>query len=130
MRWKRGKGGIRDVVDIPGAKGRAGGSLADAVAGGIPIPAGVGNLFEDAQNTWRKTFAAAGKAYDPARLVLYSGAVSTGGCGSATSTKATSTRPMAPPRSAASGSTVAIAPPTQEPATPSRPTPVGVASAT
>jgi predicted metalloprotease len=42
-------------------------------------------VFEDVQTTWQKAFAAAGKPYDHAKLVLYSGAVSTNGCGSATS---------------------------------------------
>src|SRR6185437_10916384 len=42
-------------------------------------------VFEDVQGTWQKTIAAAGEPYHRARLVLYSGAVSTGGCGSATS---------------------------------------------
>jgi predicted metalloprotease len=42
-------------------------------------------VFEDVQNMWQKTFAAASKPYDRAKLVLYSGAVSTNGCGSATS---------------------------------------------
>jgi uncharacterized protein len=153
MKWKRGKGGGRDVVDIRGAKQRGGGSRGGGGlgrgGGGIPIPGGVAKMgggagivvviaivlfsvlggsggsgfdiseafgpqvtapgaanpapiprsedpdadlkdfsvyvFEDVQNTWQKTFAAAGKPYDRARLVLYSGAVSTGGCGSATS---------------------------------------------
>ena len=39
-------------------------------------------VFEDVQNMWQKTFAAASKPYDRAKLVLYSGAVSTNGCGS------------------------------------------------
>jgi uncharacterized protein len=153
VKWKRGKGGNKDVVDIRGAK-RSGGSFGGGGGlggrgGGMPIPGGVGKLgggaavvvvivfvlinvlggsggsgfelpegfgtaatapgaanpapiprsedpdadlkdfsvyvFEDVQNTWRKTFAAAGEPYKPARLVLYSGAVNTGGCGSATS---------------------------------------------
>lgn len=42
-------------------------------------------VFEDVQNTWQKTFAAANEPYKHAKLVLYSGAVTTNGCGSATS---------------------------------------------
>src|SRR4051794_6925029 len=148
MKWRRGKGGGRDVVDIRGASGgrRRGGGLS---GGGMPIPGGLGGLgggagivilivivainvlggsggsgfdvadafgpqttapgadnpapiprsedpdadlkdfsvyvFEDVQKTWQKTFTEAGDPYDRAKLVLYSGAVSTGGCGSATS---------------------------------------------
>jgi predicted metalloprotease len=152
MKWKRGKGGDRDVVDLRGAKrngGSFGGGGLGGRSGGFQIPGGVGKLgggaglvvvivvvlisvlgssgeggfeipeafgpqatapgannpaplprsqdpdadlkdfsvyvFQDVQNTWQKTFAAAGKPYDRAKLVLYSGAVSTGGCGSATS---------------------------------------------
>ncbi len=42
-------------------------------------------VFEDVQETWRAVFKADGQPYDNAQLVLYSGAVSTDGCGSATS---------------------------------------------
>jgi uncharacterized protein len=42
-------------------------------------------VFEDTQRTWAATFEKAGKPYEHAHLVLYSGAVQTGGCGSATS---------------------------------------------
>ncbi len=42
-------------------------------------------VFSDSQNMWRKTFAEQGKPYDNAQLVLYTGAVNTGGCGHATS---------------------------------------------
>ncbi|MGZ8667660.1 MAG: KPN_02809 family neutral zinc metallopeptidase [Solirubrobacterales bacterium] len=42
-------------------------------------------VFEDAQRTWAGTFARQGEPYDNAKLVLYSGAVDTGGCGGATS---------------------------------------------
>jgi predicted metalloprotease len=149
MKWRRGKGGNKDVVDIRGR--RSGGSSwgGGGRSGGIPVPGGIGGLgggagivvvivillvnvlggssgggyeiadafgpqatapgadkpapiprsedpdadlkdfsvyvFEDVQSTWQKTFAAAGRPYDRAKLVLYSGAVSTGGCGSATS---------------------------------------------
>ncbi|HET7508403.1 MAG TPA: neutral zinc metallopeptidase [Solirubrobacterales bacterium] len=150
MKWKRGKGGNRDVVDVRGARGSGGGPWGGGLGGGgFPIPGGIGRMgggagivavivivlinvlgssggggfevgnafgpqatapgaaepapiprsedpdadlkdfsvyvFEDVQSTWQKTFAAAGRPYDRAKLVLYSGAVSTGGCGSATS---------------------------------------------
>ena len=42
-------------------------------------------VFEDAQRTWLGTFSRGGQPYDRAQLVLYSGAVQTGGCGGATS---------------------------------------------
>ena len=42
-------------------------------------------VFTDAQQTWQQTLSADGEKYDPAQLVLYSDAVSTGGCGDATS---------------------------------------------
>jgi uncharacterized protein len=151
VKWKPGKGGDKDVVDIRGAKGggrSSGGGLGGGM-GGLPIPGGVAKMgggaglivviavvlisvlgggsgngfeiaeafgpqttapgaenpapiprsedpdanlkdfsvyvFEDVQHTWEKTFAAAGKPYSPAKLVLYSGAVTTHGCGSATS---------------------------------------------
>jgi predicted metalloprotease len=42
-------------------------------------------VFEDTQRTWAATFENEGKPYEHAHLVLYSGAVQTGGCGSATS---------------------------------------------
>jgi predicted metalloprotease len=146
MKWKRGKGSDKDVIDIRGASkgGAAGGP------GGLSIPGGVGKLgggaglvvvlvviaiqvlggggggsgfdvgeillgggqapgagdpspippgedpdrelkdfssyvFSDSQDTWADTFSADGARYENAQLVLYSGAVSTGGCGSATS---------------------------------------------
>jgi predicted metalloprotease len=41
-------------------------------------------VFDDAQDTWARTFAAQGRSYERAKLVLYRGAVDTG-CGSATS---------------------------------------------
>jgi uncharacterized protein len=151
MKWKRGKGGNRDVVDVRGARGGGGGfgGGGGLGGGGFPIPGGIGRMgggagvvvvivivlinvlgssggggyeiangfgpqasapgaenpapiprsedpdadlkdfsvyvFEDVQNTWQKTFAAAGRPYDRAKLVLYASAVSTNGCGSATS---------------------------------------------
>ena len=42
-------------------------------------------VFEDSQDTWRGTFDQGSGGYDNAQLVLYDGAVSTGGCGGATS---------------------------------------------
>ncbi len=42
-------------------------------------------VFTDAQDTWSKIFDDEGESYDRAELVLYDGAVSTGGCGDATS---------------------------------------------
>jgi uncharacterized protein len=42
-------------------------------------------VFRDSQDTWSRTFGADGERYDDAQLVLYSNAVSTGGCGSASS---------------------------------------------
>ena len=158
MKWKRGKGGNRDVVDIRGAGGSSGGGGGfGSRSGGIPIPGGIGRMgggagivvfivivlinvlggssgggfeiangfgpqatapgaenpapiprsedpdadlkdfsvyvFEDVQSTWQKAFAAASRPYDRAKLVLYSGAVSTNGCGSATSAVGPSTAP-------------------------------------
>jgi predicted metalloprotease len=42
-------------------------------------------VFEDAQKTWAETFRRSREPYADAQLVLYSGAVQTGGCGGATS---------------------------------------------
>ncbi len=42
-------------------------------------------VFVDAQRTWKRTLGDEGVAYEPAELVLYSGSVSTNGCGGATS---------------------------------------------
>jgi predicted metalloprotease len=42
-------------------------------------------VFDDAQDVWESTFDRSGDAYDTAKLVLYSGAVRTDGCGGATS---------------------------------------------
>jgi predicted metalloprotease len=42
-------------------------------------------VFEDAQRTWAGTSAREDEPYGNAQLVLYSGAVNTGGCGGATS---------------------------------------------
>jgi predicted metalloprotease len=40
-------------------------------------------VFTDAQQTWQRTLGEDGERYEPAQLVLYSNAVSTNGCGSA-----------------------------------------------
>jgi uncharacterized protein len=42
-------------------------------------------VFSDAQNTWDESFEAAGNPWEDAKIVVYSQAVSTGGCGSASS---------------------------------------------
>ena len=42
-------------------------------------------VFVDAQKTWKGTFESSGDDYRDAKLVLYDGAVNTGGCGHATS---------------------------------------------
>ena len=42
-------------------------------------------VFVDAQRTWTQSFRGDGEPYDEAELVLYADAVSTGGCGNATS---------------------------------------------
>jgi uncharacterized protein len=42
-------------------------------------------VFTDAQRTWEGVFRKEGEGYDDAQLVLYADAVSTGGCGSASS---------------------------------------------
>jgi predicted metalloprotease len=42
-------------------------------------------VFADVQKTWKASFEKAGDTYKPATLVLYSDAVSTGGCGNASS---------------------------------------------
>jgi predicted metalloprotease len=42
-------------------------------------------VFTDTQETWQGTFQRDGEPYERAQLVLYSDAVNTGGCGSATS---------------------------------------------
>jgi uncharacterized protein len=42
-------------------------------------------VFSDAQNTWDESFQAAGNRWEDAKIVVYSQAVSTGGCGHASS---------------------------------------------
>ena len=72
-----------------------GAAAAEVPAGGTPIPAGQdpdrdlrdfsAYVFTDAQERWQKSFAAAGTPYERAKLVLFSRAVQTGGCGRASS---------------------------------------------
>lgn len=71
------------------------GSVPGAAEGGQPIPASQdpdrnlrdfsAYVFTDVQDRWEKSFAADGKRYERAKLVLFSDAVSTGGCGNASS---------------------------------------------
>jgi len=42
-------------------------------------------VFDDTQKTWESSFRSDGKDYQDAKLVVYDAAVSTGGCGDATS---------------------------------------------
>lgn len=159
MKWKKGKGNNRDVIDIRGAKrggrtrggsGGLGGLGGLGGGGGLKLPGGKGGLgggiglivivivigsqllgggggnsgfditsvlngtgqvpgadspaplppgedpqkdlrdfsayvFNDSQQTWKRTFAQDGARYNPAKLVFYADAVSTGGCGNASS---------------------------------------------
>ncbi|MCB8915614.1 MAG: neutral zinc metallopeptidase [Thermoleophilales bacterium] len=157
MKWKRGRSGDRNVIDIRGAKkgGASGGGgfggMGGMSGGGLPIPSAKGKIggfigivivlivigtqvfggssgsgtgydigsilagagtvpgadnpspipasedpdadlkdfsayvFTDSQQVWRKAFRQDGQPWRDAQLVLYSGAVSTGGCGNATS---------------------------------------------
>jgi uncharacterized protein len=85
-----GSGGGFDLPDVIGP-----GATAPGADKPQPIPPGEDPqkdikdfsvyVFEDVQDTWRQIFKAAGQPYDNSQLVLYSGAVNTGGCGSATS---------------------------------------------
>jgi predicted metalloprotease len=82
-------GGGGSGFDIP-----AGFDQGAPVASGEPIPAGQdperdlrdfsAYVFNDVQGTWQRTFEAAGRPYEKAKLVLYRDAVDTA-CGSATS---------------------------------------------
>lgn len=158
MKWKRGRSGNRNVIDIRGAKRGGGGGgggfggIGGMGGGGMQLPGGKGKIgglvgviiviivigtqvlggggsgggtgfdmgsmfpgmgavpgaenpspipagedpdadlkdfsayvFTDAQKVWRKAFTRDGRRWQDAQLVLYSGAVSTGGCGNATS---------------------------------------------
>jgi len=88
-----GGSGSGGGFDIPGAFGVGG--VAPGANDPQPIPPGEDPqadlkdfstyVFDDTQSTWRKTFAADGEPYETAQMVLYSGAVRTDGCGSATS---------------------------------------------
>jgi uncharacterized protein len=85
-----GDGGGIDIGQI-----LLGGGQAPGASNPEPIPPGEdpdlelkefsSYVFSDAQDTWEKTFAQSDERYDGAQLVLYSGTVSTGGCGGATS---------------------------------------------
>ena len=77
--------------DLPGL----GGATAPGADDPQPLPPGEdpqaelkdfsAYVFDDAQDVWESTFDRSGDAYDTAKLVLYSGAVRTDGCGGATS---------------------------------------------
>jgi predicted metalloprotease len=77
--------------DLPGL----GGATAPGANDPQPLPPGEdpqaelkdfsAYVFDDAQDVWESTFDRSGDAYDTAKLVLYSGAVRTDGCGGATS---------------------------------------------
>jgi predicted metalloprotease len=133
MRWQRGAGDDRDVIDVRGRGGGMSGlpggrmalpgglglvgvivvialqvlggggsafSVPDAFQDGTQAPGGgaipadqdpeadlkafSAYVFNDAQDTWAKTFAEQGRDYQRAKLVLYRAGVDTG-CGSATS---------------------------------------------
>jgi uncharacterized protein len=86
-----GSGGSGGAFDIPASFGD--GSTAPGQGGpGIPASEDPDRdlkdfstyVFTDVQGTWRQTFDRSGKAYDNAKLVLYTSRVSTG-CGSASS---------------------------------------------
>jgi len=77
--------------DLPGL----GGATAPGANDPQPLPPGEdpqaelkdfsAYVFDDAQDVWEGTFDRSGDVYDTAKLVLYSGAVRTDGCGGATS---------------------------------------------
>ncbi len=85
-------GGSGAGFDVPGL-----GAGATAPGAGSPQPLPPGEdpqadlkdfsayVFDDAQDVWRGAFARGERRYDTAKLVLYSDAVRTDGCGSATS---------------------------------------------
>jgi predicted metalloprotease len=91
LQFVLGGNGGGSGIQIPGAFGSA---PAPGTETPQPLPAGQdpqANLkdfstfvFTDVQNFWKKTFAAQGKPYKNAKLILYTGAVNTA-CGSATS---------------------------------------------
>jgi predicted metalloprotease len=86
-------GGNGTGFDLPSAFGT--GTGAPGADNPSPIPADQdpqadlkdfsSYVFTDAQDVWERTFAADGDRYERAELVLYADAVSTEGCGSATS---------------------------------------------
>ena len=88
-----GGNGSSGGFDLPGAFGLDG--TAPGADNPQPLPPGEdpqadlkdfsSYVFDDTQDVWEKSFAAGGDPYDTAKLVLYSGAVQTDGCGSATS---------------------------------------------
>jgi hypothetical protein len=85
-----GDGGLGDIGEI-----LLGGQAAPGANNPEPIPPDEdpdlefkefsSYVFHDTQDTWAQTFAQSDEDYDDAKLVIYSGGVSTGGCGSATS---------------------------------------------
>ena len=89
-RGRRGDGGLGDIGEI-----LLGGQAAPGANNPEPIPPDEdpdlefkefsSYVFNDTQDTWAQTFAQSDEDYDDAKLVIYSGGVSTGGCGSATS---------------------------------------------
>ncbi len=86
-------GGSGGGFDLPGAFGVGG--TAPGADNPQPLPPGEdpqadlkdfsSYVFDDTQDVWEGTFQRSGDPYDTAKLVLYSGAVQTDGCGSATS---------------------------------------------
>jgi predicted metalloprotease len=70
-----GGGGSERGVVTPAEKGEAGKD---------ELSRFVGFVLDDAQSSWEDDFAEAGRQYQPARLVLFTGGVSSG-CGSASS---------------------------------------------
>jgi uncharacterized protein len=85
-----GDGGLGDIGEI-----LLGGQAAPGANNPEPIPPGEdpdlefkefsSYVFNDTQDTWAQAFAQSDEDYEDAKLVIYSGGVSTGGCGSATS---------------------------------------------
>jgi predicted metalloprotease len=86
-------GGSGGGFDLPGAFGT--GATPPGADNPQPLPPGEdpqadlkdfsSYVFDDTQDVWEGTFDHSGDPYDTAELVLYSGAVQTGGCGGATS---------------------------------------------
>ncbi|MCB0875609.1 MAG: neutral zinc metallopeptidase [Solirubrobacterales bacterium] len=79
--------------ELPGAFGT--GATAPGAERPQPLPPGQdpqadlkdfsAYVFDDAQDVWAATFRDGGRRWEDAQLVLYSGAVQTGGCGGASS---------------------------------------------